>query len=1376
MPDQSLSLGVIFTGRIDAKLAKAMADLKEFGRTTGLGAVADKAKQAAAGTSKMKDDTKVIGKQIGSVAKGFDRIAAAFKVVIAYGLAGSAIFRLITAFKSGAKAIIDFDQALKNLQAIIGATDAEISLLGEEILKVAANTRYSAEEVSQAMILLGQSGLTAAESLDAIGSVANLATGTLSDMKTTSDLLTTAIRAFGIDSSRSAEIADIFASAVNKSKLTIDKLRTAFNYVAPVAAKAGVSLQEVTAAMMVLANAGIRASTIGTGLRQVFARLVAPSSKLREQYIALGIDLEKLNPATNSLATIIGRLSLIVPDAQRAFELFGLRGAPAVAALTKAGTEGFMKMYKELQRVGVAQQMAEKQMEGLGVQAKQLADKLGVLAIAIGEAGFAGGLNILLQVLRAFVDLLIEAVKNPLAQFILTMTQLIALMGLLKLTIAGVTYGLRQMFLALIAFSLGQTIADVRILVAEIGLFNTALRALTKEATYVTLATTKMGKVWAGLMAFFRTHPLFAYATAFATVIIFMWQFVKASAKVSEELQKQWISADKTQRKLEGYIKTLEENKGRQVEYQGTLERLRQEFEELGPAIDEAKGQIDGVTAAIKKLAKEQEDLKTDAIVQQLDLVVRKAQEIGGVSITELLERGRLSTPGYAASPEELMVFDYEATKLSLEEVRSHLVKLQHTFDDYGFTINTTDKVLEAFLRSHGMMAEDLTDVIYVFRLLISEHHEMKASLESLGKTFRAMPEFFDRLYDQLDPKQLGDFLTAYSSAQSEIERTTKSLDELMTELAEAGSERWKNALTQLKVTAAQETYVLTKTIGKFAEIKGKDVESDRAIYEAKMKLFEMWIDEQEKNLERQTAYLKKNIEERRDALSKVPEFDIESEDLVDPKLTGEILALNEQEKKALWELSEINRARILAIRAFMRALLIEGRGALLKSERDFYKDLLALREQMEQDEYVKLDLWYERRSRMIVDLTKKAIDQAGSNQAKAKKAMEEGLKASHQLDANYWTKKFELDYKYFKKELDIFSSQQEAKALQRSMDMSDEIEATKYLRERTLELDLDALHQEVEQRKKAYDESKTLDDRYREVKLDAEDKYWKAFLTLVKAQHNLWLLKNEELYRKMAKYSDEWYNREKKKLEEAGASWREFHQLRIEMLERGSEAGEVEVGTMEDWEGAGRGFEAAWKRIQLNMKTESQRVADFLVGLYDQTSATMGDLIYDGLKNGFDNARDIFQDFVDSLLRMWSDMVAKMVMKWLATGIASMFGPSGGSTASGGGMDTMDLEGRHRGGTGGESLGGRRRILPRFHDGGLAQNEVLAILKKEEVVFTPGQLKALSSAMAKGQGSSLAINVPITIDDPQRQKRLISDLRTEMEDAARKVLRRQLQ
>lgn len=358
------------------------------------------------------------------------------RTVMEFRLISEGLLQLKAAILGGVQAIILYDQALKDLQAITGATDREVAQMGVTILDVASKTKFSAAEVAEGMRVIGQAGFTATESVQTMQAVSDLATGTLSTMSTTVDLVTTAMRVFNIDASRSTEVVDVFANAVNRSKLTIDKLRTAMNFVGPIAKESGVTFQELSAAMGTLANSGIRASTIGTGLRRVFAELVDPSKKLKAAADAVGISLRDLSPESSSLSDVLANLRLVIKDTGTAFDIFGKRGAASVLALTSS-TSQFDNMLDLVSRSGTAAEQAAKQMEGLGISFKNLKDKLGVLAIELGKGGIADGLKIVADAARFVVDGFILLAGTPIGGLVVKAGVLVGAMAALSATLLG---------------------------------------------------------------------------------------------------------------------------------------------------------------------------------------------------------------------------------------------------------------------------------------------------------------------------------------------------------------------------------------------------------------------------------------------------------------------------------------------------------------------------------------------------------------------------------------------------------------------------------------------------------------------------------------------------------------------------------------------------------------------------------------------------------------------------------------------------------------------------------------------------------------------------------------------------------------------------
>lgn len=349
----------------------------------------------------------------------FSKLFGKIKTYFIYRVIADNMLALKEAFNAGQDAIIDFDQSLKDLQAISGATDLEVQGMAETIKYVASTTKFSASEVAEGMVILAQAGFSAVDASRAMEAVANLATGTLSDMAQTVDLISTTMSIFGVEASRATDVADMLANAINKSKLTVEKLRTAINYVGPVAEDAGISMGEMSAAMMTLANSGLRASTIGTSLRTIIGELIDPSDKLAAAARTAGISLTELDPRVNSLSTVIQNLKLVITDSQDALDIFGKRASSAVLTLANTTTGGYEDMLAAVNKSGTAAAMAAKQMEGLGVAFKNLRDKLALLAIEMGDGGVVQVMRLFVNAARAVVDALIAMSSTGFGKFVM---------------------------------------------------------------------------------------------------------------------------------------------------------------------------------------------------------------------------------------------------------------------------------------------------------------------------------------------------------------------------------------------------------------------------------------------------------------------------------------------------------------------------------------------------------------------------------------------------------------------------------------------------------------------------------------------------------------------------------------------------------------------------------------------------------------------------------------------------------------------------------------------------------------------------------------------------------------------------------------------
>lgn len=547
----------------------------------------DKIAKASVGAQKglraVGDESKKTYTLLDHLKNGVSAVVAKFKSFVAYAVGAGIFAGIVLSVMSAQQAIFDYDQALHDLKAITQATDEETARMGETIKQVAATTKFSTAEVADGMKTLGQAGFTAEEAIRGIQGIADLATGTLTNMSDSVDLVSTAIRAFGMDASEATEVSDVFANAINGSKLTMDKLRVAFNYIGPIAKLAGVEFKDLTSTMMMLANKGIRASTIGTGLRQVLNKILKPTEAFTQAVANAGLTMDDLNPKTNSMREIIGRLSLVVTDADDAFKMFGMRGAAAVSALVEGGAPQFDEMRSLVDRTGMAAKMAGEQLKGLTLRLKQLTDKFSVFFAELRDQGLGEPLGWIIDSGRYAMDVMILLAKNGLAP-------VVKWLGLLAVALASVK-------LVLFAKSME----------GSLWIFTKYFNATVAVTGATNAFTASLVKAWVATKAFFAgLGPigwiLMALGIAASAAAVSLRKYsdglketIATSESVISAMDRLDIAINKTKVNLIGIREGSDE-------YKSALVKLKDEIEATAKEFPQIKKEADLVIASMDTL------------------------------------------------------------------------------------------------------------------------------------------------------------------------------------------------------------------------------------------------------------------------------------------------------------------------------------------------------------------------------------------------------------------------------------------------------------------------------------------------------------------------------------------------------------------------------------------------------------------------------------------------------------------------------------------------------------------------------------------------------------------------------------------------------
>lgn len=266
------------------------------------------------------------------------------------------IFGLSGILSQGIKNMIDFEQKMANLQAITNSTTADTNEMGKAARQLGINSRMSALEIADGMTILGQAGFSAKETILAMNAVVALSTSTLTDMKISTDLVTTALRAFDLGADQSAKVANVMAASTNYSKLTMEDLKTAFNYVAVIGKQAGLSIEEITATLGALRDRGIQASTMSTGLRGILGTLIAPTARFRAEIEKVGLTMDQVNPRYNEWGDILTRLRDSGFSVTNAFQGMDKRQAGALVAVIQSA-DAYKRLLEQVTGTNAAFEM-----------------------------------------------------------------------------------------------------------------------------------------------------------------------------------------------------------------------------------------------------------------------------------------------------------------------------------------------------------------------------------------------------------------------------------------------------------------------------------------------------------------------------------------------------------------------------------------------------------------------------------------------------------------------------------------------------------------------------------------------------------------------------------------------------------------------------------------------------------------------------------------------------------------------------------------------------------------------------------------------------------------------------------------------------------
>ncbi len=345
------------------------------------------------------------------------------------------------------KTAADFDSSMSQVKAISGATGEDLEELRNTAREMGKTTKFSAKDAADAMNYMAMAGWRTTDMLNGIEGVMNLAAASGEDLAVTSDIVTDAMTAFGLEADKTTTIikdgykkevanashfADVLAAASASANTNVSMMGETFKYCAPVAGSLGFSVEETAENIGLMGNAGIKASQAGTAMRSSMLNLAQGVTisgqaigNVQIQATEASGKMKNLNQIIKECRRAFSQLS----ESERTANAEAIAGKNAVAgflALMDATPESIEKVRGSIENCdGAAAEMAATMQDNLNGEITTLKSKLSELAIVFGEilrpvvsaavkiigdfTDWLSGLHPAIQVIIAVIGILVTA-------------------------------------------------------------------------------------------------------------------------------------------------------------------------------------------------------------------------------------------------------------------------------------------------------------------------------------------------------------------------------------------------------------------------------------------------------------------------------------------------------------------------------------------------------------------------------------------------------------------------------------------------------------------------------------------------------------------------------------------------------------------------------------------------------------------------------------------------------------------------------------------------------------------------------------------------------------------------------------------------------
>lgn len=544
--------------------------------------------------------------------------------------------------------IRDFDQATADLASILGVSVDQMERLTAQAKELGATTIFTASQVSELQKEYAKLGFTQEEIEGVTEATLQLAAATNSELGVSATVVGSTLRAFGLDVSETQRVVDVMAKSFSATSLDMEKFTVAMRAVAPVAKNAGFSIEETTALLGSITDAGVDASTAGTGLRNVFLEL-AKTGKTFDEAMA------EIANSTDKNATSL--------------ELFGKRGAVIGTILAETGEKADQLTETLENSGGAAEEMADKQLDTLGGAVKLLTSAWEGFILKMNEGSGIG-----------------ETLKNVL-KFLANNLELI-----LKIVLGGLkAWALQTLAVKLFRFEINA--AGKSVAAGLIPRLIAMGKGLVASARGFKLASFSIK----GFAASLKGIPFVGIISALTTVVSLIWASSEASDAATEsnsaldqtikEINKSYLEE---RAELAGVFEALKNTTAGTLERQEALDLVNEKYGLTLENLSDETAFVEQLNVAyLDLLATMEKRIKTEIVKERLtDLLKEKIQ------LEEMLKISEEQAALFEGGPSDFNLqgdFNLNQAEENAKSFQKRIEQINALIKDLGEDVSVSD-------------------------------------------------------------------------------------------------------------------------------------------------------------------------------------------------------------------------------------------------------------------------------------------------------------------------------------------------------------------------------------------------------------------------------------------------------------------------------------------------------------------------------------------------------------------------------------------------------------------------------------------------------------------------------------------------------------